>query len=305
MKHLLALACLCWACSHLSPQEAKRESLLSTELELWTDGEMLFAWGLAEGRKARVLFSSTALGNTLTENCLQHSAQHMGSVLTADGKEHEVVRLTRWSLAGKTWGDIEVALLKPKKALAPLPSKTWRLHDGLVLEEDEPPCILVLSVQQMPEVHMEFERGRLRFGPVDFVAQGKRIPFAEHPHWGIPFIQTMVLLHEKKIPLRLVLETSQWPSHVRKTAAPRQDMPQKQLAWEKLWLSPETALPPGNFEIKNSTPHWPWAEGSLGMKAFECCKLLWSPRQGTATLQWLPEKPLEATPNDTTSDRNL
>jgi len=252
---------------------------------------MLFVWGRVEGQRARVLFSSVELGSTLTGNKACVVGQSAGKVW-AGGKERETIRLKNGSVEGKALGSMEVALVEAWEASTASPAKLQRLRDGFVLEEDDTQCLLVVGALHMGVLQLVFERGRLRFEGAEFVAEGKRIRFEEHLHLGIPFGQFMAVMNGKKIPLRLVLETSRWPSYLHETFSSGPSMAQDKLPWEALWLSLEAVLPEGSFELQAAAAlqrYWPWAEGSVGMKAFECCRLVWSPRQGVATVQWLPQ----------------
>jgi len=296
MKRSLVFLCLCcqclcglcFSCKHAPPVQEGALPLKGVELDLWTDGEMLFAWGQIEGQKARVVFSSADLGNALAKNKHCAVGRQTGKVVL-EGKERKLMRLS-WGLEGRAQGNIEAALEEAWKV--PSPSKLLRLRDGFVVENDDTPCVLRVGVQEMGTLQMAFEKGRLKFEEAGFAAKGEQIRFSEHPQWGIPFGQFIAFMKGKQVPLRLVLETSQWPSHVHENVFLGQSIFEEDSTWEELKLSAKTGLPAGSFKAEGGARlgrYWPWAEGSLGMKAFECCRLVWSPREGVATLQ-LPEE---------------
>ena len=288
----LSLCCVHFACKHALSSPERAGGLEGIELDLWTEGETLFVWGEIEGQKARVVFSSVELGNTLTQNKPCTRGQRRGKVL-AEGKERQLMQVA-WSLEGKALGGIEAALVEAWEAPKASPSKVVRLRDGFVLESDDTQCLLVVGVQQMGFLQMVLEGGRLRFEEAPVVAKGEPIRFAEHPHLGIPFGQFIALVNGKEIPLRLVLQTSRWPSHLHENFFKSQGLAEGSLSWEALKLSLEARLPAGSFESGGGAQlgrYWPWAEGSLGMKAFECCRLVWSPRQGVAVVQFPAQAP--------------
>jgi len=288
MRHRLATLCLClcglyFSCKHVPQGQEGALSLEGVAVELWTDGDMLFAWGQVEGHKARVVFSSVELGNTLTKNKHCAVGQRTGKVLAA-GEEREALRLRSWSVEGKALGSLEVALVEAPPA--PTPSTWLRLRDGFAREGEDTPCVLVVGAKEMGALQMVFEKGRLQFEGASFVAAGERIRLEEHPQWGIPFGQCMALVKGEPVPLRLVLETGQWPSRLHERFWGGQSLAEEDFSWEALRLSLETALPAGNFERGGAklNRYWPWAEGSLGMGAFECCRFVWSPKEGAGVV---------------------
>jgi len=298
LKHFLGAAglflYLFCACTHMPSGAGGRGeegplSLAGLEMDLWTDGEMLFVWGAIGGRKTRVIFSSVELGSTLSKNCVL--GKRLGRVLLSEEGEREVILLEGVELGGRRLGGTEVALGGEWKPSGVSSSRVWRIKDGWVLEKDDTQCLWVVGVAQLGTQAMELWGGRLVFREAGFVAQGEQIRFAEHPRLGIPFGQFMALIHGRKIPLRLVLETGRWASHLQRGVFSGQDVFLERLEWEALWLSLETVLPAGSFEFQDSTRHKPWADGGVGMKAFECCRLVWSPGQATATVQVFPAAP--------------
>ncbi|MCL2626280.1 MAG: hypothetical protein FWD46_05645 [Cystobacterineae bacterium] len=294
LRHGLAVVGLLFACIHTPPGVSAAEEALPLEgmaFDLWTDGDMLFTWGSLGGRKTRVIFSSVELGSFLSKNCAL--GKRLGKVWLGEGLEREVVLLEGGSLGGKPMGRLEVALTEEWK---PSGARVWRLRDGRVLEEDDTQCIWVVGVAQQGSLLMEFKGGQLYFRDAGFIAEGESIRFAEHPRLGIPFGQFMVFRHGRRIPLRLVLETGRWSSYVGRGVFSGREVLGERFEWEALWLSLETVLPAGNFEFGDSERYGPWADGSVGMKAFECCRLVWSPRQATATVRMQSQVPGEAEP---------